>query len=172
MGLFDKFKKKEIDDKIIAELKEIEYFSNIGMSVTCINNFRCEHIPTIEQAAEEIESVKWENKRIEENGDITVFLCVNHKKIYNEQWNKKVAAVKTLIIPTVDSHIECLKIDGEMLKIFRNNIRYDIVGIAMALIFSEYIKSDFYLRLLQIYKNGHLPCGWKGKKERGCFLIH
>lgn len=30
----------------------------------------------------------------------------------------------------------------------------------------------FFRQLLSLYQQGHLACGWKGKKDKGCFLVY
>ena len=179
MALFKNlFEKKQVDSNIILdetiinEMTEIEYFSCIGIPFTSITDFQCEYIPTIEQVMQTIDGIKWENKRLDEYGNISAYLCKNHKEVYNSQWNKTVAEVKSSIIPAVDNQIEKLYVGLKIRKTLTDNIRYDILGIAMALVYRDYIKSEFYLRLLQIYKSGHIPCGWKGKNEHGYFLIY
>jgi hypothetical protein len=42
--------------------------------------------------------------------------------------------------------------------------------------FKEYIHLEFHARMLQIYKSGHIPCGWQGKwkkeDDKGYFLVY
>lgn len=53
------------------------------------------------------------------------------------------------------------------------DISFNILTLVMADAYREIEPvSDFFAQLLEIYKEGFLPCGWKGKKYDGSFIVY
>lgn len=113
----------------------------------------------------------WENVRFDARGEVTEFLSRNHPKAYNSFWNKGVQSIRTHVIPKVEpiiiERIKCLNLDEKVYAY----MRMDIINIAMVLSYSEYTHSEFYEKLLEVYLNGHLPCGWNGSYPDGKMAI-
>ena len=52
-------------------------------------------------------------------------------------------------------------------------VRFSILAIVVLDAYKEIIPvADFFNELMAIYEAGYLPCGWKGKKAEGQFVIY
>jgi hypothetical protein len=185
MGLFDKLLGKKpaaigdnstaqniMDANIVDALERIDYFSKIGEAVSDIARFKVMSVRNIENAIKSMGNQKWENIQLEEDGDISVWLFKNnHKDAYNRR-NDYVTAAKESILPKIETKIKQLPFSEDIVKTIEINISFNIVGIAVALCYRQYVRSEFYERMLQIYQSGHIPCGWQGKMKKGCFLVY
>jgi hypothetical protein len=69
-----------------------------------------------------INGVKWENVTNERLGDVSSFLCVNHRAIYNSMWNTVAEAAKIEIVPTVVEKIKRLSFEPDLTKVLVTNI--------------------------------------------------
>ncbi len=157
----------EITKKVIDDIRAINFLSHDGKDIVK----RCRRIERLDEALESINSLKWETITLEESGDLTAYLAVNEKELYNANWNKLVVKIKDVVIPTIDRKIDELVQAGRLLEDMRAQIRYDIITIIMAKTFAEYFVSDFFNLLGDVYTAGYIPCGWKGRYPKGKLLI-
>ena len=106
----------------------------------------------------------WENVTLEAKNILTAFLHKNEYNNYAGVWNKVVEEQKsnlTTVTEIAKKYADEKKLD----KIFVDYINWNVFGAAME---SHYIKINedipiFFKYLLEIYAQGNVPCGWKGK---------
>jgi hypothetical protein len=161
----------KLNPEIINEFLSISYLTEMGNPVSAVADSKCMFVSSIKEAIKLIDGTKWENVRCERNGDVSSFLCLKHRDEYR-LWNSVAEAAKIGIVPGVVEKIERLPIEPDFIEPLITNIKYDVVGLAIIAFYREYISLNFHAQLLQIYKSGHLPCGWKGKGGKGYFLIY
>jgi len=51
-------------------------------------------------------------------------------------------------------------------------MRFDFINILVIECYKEYTTSEFFDRELDIYLNGHVPCGWQGRYPNGGMIIY
>ena len=56
-------------------------------------------------------------------------------------------------------------------KVF-SNVQYNVLITFICDFYSEQYHSEFYERMLEIYLSGHLPCGYKGRFQKGSIIIY
>jgi hypothetical protein len=53
----------------------------------------------------------------------------------------------------------------------RNCIYWDALGAVMTSFYIDCKPPTFYLKLFEVYRSGHFPCGWKGGWPQGDLLV-
>jgi hypothetical protein len=162
----------ELNNTIVKDILSCNWLSNSGISQDVIPDVDCDWIKDRSHVIKNFKSIKWENICLEARNDVTGYLAKNNTDSYNDNWNILVRKVKADIIPKViDSITEQLR-KHELPEEISDNIKMDIVSILVVLSYKEYCLSPFYEKLLEIYKSGHLPCGWDGKYPLGKFEVY
>lgn len=157
----------EINKIVATQILQMELLSNIGKQYKNYSNFK-----SMKQVEKSINSVKWENICLEERNKVTGFLAVNFPDEYNKYWNMLVEEIKQNVIPIIEKKLDILLEENRITVLIKQSILFDIVNIIMVRSYEKYIQSDFYDRMLAIYENGHLPCGWEGKYPIGEIKIY
>lgn len=163
----------KIPEYIIKELYDINWFVNCGKSI--INNGTVQ-AKNAAQVLKTINSDKWSNMVLDYSNDVTAQLCkrqINGSGNEYGKWNDLVSDFKT-------NHINILKEKWQVAleKYGLNNesvisdVSMNILTIAVVNAYKDIAEiSDFFIELFQIYKDGYLPCGWKGKKNDGNIIV-
>ncbi len=53
-----------------------------------------------------------------------------------------------------------------------SQIEWDMLMIIMSYTYYDYMKPTFYEKILKIYENGNIPCGWKGTYPNSKIIIY
>ncbi|MEG0153528.1 MAG: hypothetical protein RR744_10225 [Cellulosilyticaceae bacterium] len=157
----------KLDANIVKNILSIELLSNIGGPYD-------EHksILSLTKVNKSITSRKWENICLEEINNITGYLSVEHSDEYNLFWNQLVKEIKEDVIPQIKSQLEMLLSSGKITESIVDSVLFDMVNIVMSFTYSTYISSEFYVKMYEVYSNGHLPYGWKGKYPEGQIEVY
>ena len=184
MGLFDTFRKKEtneangkvtittlkVNDKLIHEIETFEWFINCGIP------YHNESFPTIQltkwsEAEQFCKKITWENTQLETSGDLSSYLHLYHHNEY-QKWNQLVEEAKKLLSKKIYPTIEKFQIENQLDILFFHSVSWDLLNAVMEETYSVCNhKQFFYRNLLEIYKAGHFPCGWKGKYPAGFLYV-
>jgi hypothetical protein len=162
----------DINKVLYERLLNSKWLVNCGTNENTTYDFEVHSVKTEKEMKKYISSIKWENISLEEDGNLSEFLSVNHKDIYNNCWNPKVRLIKKEYIPAILKKIEEDNSKTTLTAKILDDIKANVVSILMADYYSEYYKSDFFDKLLNIYTSGHLPCGWHGSYPEGKIMIY
>lgn len=129
------------------------------------------------EALKGISSARWENTFLDFRGDFTTSLCllsIGSKEKPDRQWNPLVDAFKEKCLPTLEPLWQkALEPLGLWEKPVIDDLRFCVLGIVVIDAYKEILETpEFFRRLLAVCQEGHLPCGWKGKKDKGCLLVY
>lgn len=158
-----------IDKEFKDRIEGIEWFENCGDYDNLDLGFDVKIAKNKEIAIRSFNSLHWGNTCLDKRGDFTVFLFLNHGDDY-DKWNEIVEEVNDKYMVTIDKAIlPAMKRNNLSEELF-NEIHNIICIEYMLNYYSEfgYNESDFWDKLLIIFENGYLPCGWR-KNE---FLIY
>lgn len=159
----------KLRDDFIKKIIDCNWFDMCGIKEEF--HFPVEYINRTKEIEKNINSIKWENKCLDEIGNLTSFLFQNHKEHYNRYWNEEIREIKKTYIPVVIEKITPkLSINGFPLCVL-DDIKMNLLSIIMVEIYSDYYSSEFYDEMLIIYISGHLPCGWRGNID-GKFIVY
>lgn len=164
----------QINKEIIDILYNTSWFSNCGKQTPPQFGIR---VDSVNEVKNHITSIRWENIELEHQGDITEKLCNRSCQGIGQEyqaWNNLVDDFKRNFLPQLETQWKKqLSLFDLNMKEVIDDISFNILGIVMADTYKKIVPmSSFYVKLLEIYINGYLPCGWIGKKDKGCFVIY
>ena len=154
----------KIYDDVINALKNIDFLKEERAI-----NLPIIQIKTLKDAEKSINSLKWENFVLEKDGDFSAYLSKNHSDMY-KHWNSLAISAKEEIIPQIEARLDNLIADSKLLESMKDQIKFDIVGLAIYLTIKKEIpqaKSQFFDELYALYQAGYIPCGY----AKGCYKV-
>lgn len=147
----------KIYDDVINALKNIDFLKEERAI-----NLPIIQLKTLKDAEKSINSLKWENFVLEKDGDFSAYLSKNHSDMY-KHWNSLAISAKEEIIPQIEARLDNLIADSKLLESMKDQIKFDIVGLAIYLTIKKEIpqaKSQFFDELYALYQAGYIPCGY------------
>ena len=154
----------KIYDDVINALKNIDFLKEErAINIPIIQ------LKTLKDAEKSINSLKWENFVLEKDGDFSAYLSKNHSDMY-KHWNSLAISAKEEIIPQIEARLDNLIADSKLLESMKDQIKFDIVGLAIYLTIKKEIpqaKSQFFDELYALYQAGYIPCGY----AKGCYKV-
>ena len=154
----------KIYDDVINALKNIDFLKEERAI-----NLPIIRLKTLKDAEKSINSLKWENFVLEKDGDFSAYLSKNHSDMY-KHWNSLAISAKEEIIPQIEARLDNLIADSKLLESMKDQIKFDIVGLAIYLTIKKEIpqaKSQFFDELYALYQAGYIPCGY----AKGCYKV-
>ena len=150
----------KIYDDVIISLKNIDFLKEERAT-----NIPIIQLKTVKDAEKSINSLKWENFVLEKDGDFSAYLSKNHSDMY-KHWNSLAISAKEEIIPEIEARLDNLIADSKLLESMKDQIKFDIVGLAIYLTIKKEIpqaESPFFDDLYALYQAGYIPCGYAKK---------
>lgn len=154
----------KIYDDVIISLKNIDFLKEERAT-----NIPIIQLKTVKDAEKSINSLKWENFVLEKDGDFSAYLFKNHSAIY-KHWNSLAISAKEEIIPEIEARLDNLIADSKLLESMKDQIKFDIVSLAIYLTIKKGIpqaESPFFDDLYALYQAGYIPCGY----EKKCYKV-
>ena len=154
----------KIYDDVINALKNIDFLKEERAI-----NLPIIQLKTLKDAEKSINSLKWENFVLEKDGDFSAYLSKNHSDMY-KHWNSLAISAKEEIIPQIEARLDNLIADSKLLESMKDQIKFDIVDLAIYLTIKKEIpqaKSQFFDELYALYQAGYIPCGY----AKGCYKV-
>lgn len=154
----------KIYDDVIISLKNIDFLKEERAT-----NLPIIQLKTVKDAEKSINSLKWESFVLEKDGDFSAYLSKNHSDMY-KHWNSLAISAKEEIIPQIEAQLENLIAEGKLQASMKDQIKFDIVGLAIYLTIKKEIpqaESPFFNDLYALYQAGYIPCGY----EKKCYKV-
>ncbi len=153
----------DLDSDIYLRFAACKWFGHCGEIVTKQFPFPISIASDVTAVIANAQSELWEDIRTEAQGELTGYLAKHHYDSYGGHWNRlgnlAYERLKKEVMPTIDLSLQ--RIGAHVLSA---NVLVDLVRIALWSAYRKRFKRvpDFFEKLLAIYEQGHLPCGWKG----------
>jgi hypothetical protein len=162
-----------IDHGFCDSVRDIPWFSRCGQAPTLDIPLPVQPIHAWSEAVASLSSPHWENTTIDARNSFTAFL---HKR-FNRQfqlWNMIAEEVRRQYVEPLSVEIwQPFAMSRSVSDALVHSIRWTIVA---ALMEHEYRDCrgapKFFLHLLDVYRGGHIPCGWEGSWPNGKLLVH
>ena len=154
----------KIYDDVIISLKNIDFLKEERAT-----NLPIIQLKTVKDAEKSINSLKWENFVLEKDGNFSAYLSKNHSDMY-KHWNSLAISAKEEIIPQIEARLDNLIADSKLLESMKDQIKFDIVGLAIYLTIKKEIpqaESPFFDDLYALYQAGYIPCGY----SKWCYKV-
>ena len=150
--------------KIIEDIRGINYFHNINKLIeNKTTKYNIREVKSFEEFKGCIDSVEWENITLEATNNLNDFLSDKRVKQY-DHYNEIVEEFKSRL-----DFIDALSQDFENKFLFniRSSLEWDILHYCLERV---YLNNNnhvplFFNELMNIYKNGNIPCGFLSEKE-------
>lgn len=160
----------ELKQDFLDRISDCAWFENCGDG--SFDRFDVEVVKDKEKAIKSITAMKWGNVCLEAQNDRTSYLFFNYRESYEKDYNNEVDYIKqeywSKMADKILAALQRKGLSEEVLKY----VQSDVVELFMANFYSECHTSEFYEQMLEIYLSGHLPCGWKGGKKSGKFMVY
>lgn len=155
-----------INQASIEKLLRINWLSNSGKDSSIPDTIRVKNINAFQI---NLESEEWENVTLEARNNITGWLAKKHVNAFLE-WNKLADAAAIIIESKIVPQIPLI---GGNQKALLSNIKWDLLNYLLEDAYSPLLnKSLFFMNLISIYEQGHMPCGWAGQWPQGELIIY
>lgn len=161
----------DLDHELTESLLRFDWFSRCGDEISAQG---VEKARTVSSVKKTIQSTRYENVVLEHQGGFTTALFTSYRQEYNKWWNALVDQFKTQCLPPLkdiwESRLEPLGLNEPYVL---NDLSFNVLSASVIGAYRDCLPMpEFYQKMLEIYKSGHLICGWKGKKENGSFIVY
>ena len=154
----------------ISDLKDVAWLSNCGGPLPSFE------LPAIRAASwreadVSCSSKEWQRTTEEAAGDVTSHLTLKHPSRYQGVWNKLVRELR----PKIEAAIVPTLLEVQAQEKFSDQvvacIKYDVLLAVMTSHYADCKPPIFFLKLFEVYRSGHFPCGWEGDWPAGILKI-
>lgn len=170
---FSKNRKPTLNHQTMALLKNINWFSHCGkeemLEIRQTYRFVSDHREMLHL----ISGTEWENYTLEQENKLTSYLSNHHRDAYHF-WNQLCQTVKEEIFPDLFEQIKekYRQYFQDMEQVVLNDLQWNVLGILLADVYSEYYRSAFSEDVLAIYRSGHIPCGVSDENGDTILMIY
>jgi hypothetical protein len=158
----------KLEPELLKEYETIPWFSMAGMDGSPNFNFSVQFIKSREEALQSFNSDVWDRVKNEASGDLTEYLHRHYLNSYAGHWNKLAKEMHAYVMhaatPNLLSQMHAKQLPPAMLDL----ILLDLVDAGMETTYRKHFRKIpvFFEKVLEIYRNGRLPCGWAGDPKQ------
>jgi len=155
----------KLDPNFYNYLQGISWFSNCGLQVATEVGCPVIWLSTKEEAQAALESNPWTDARTEAQGDLTGYLAKYQYSSYGGHWNNLAkesrAKLEKELMPSIRERLQILGFGDSV----ASSVLLDLNRAALEATYRKAFSKvpSFFEKLLKVYENGHLPCGWEGQ---------
>ena len=165
-----------LDDSFFEEIQRFDWFSSVGLVLPQFP-FPAQPVQDEKTALQELLSDSWVDVKTEAQGDLTGYLASHHPQAYGVVWRGLVKQstnkLNALILPELQNAVTRRGWSFPAIQ----QIMLDLTRAALERSYRRQFRGapEFFGRLICIYRNGHLPCGWLGDADQwplGKFAVY
>ena len=154
----------ELSQSFLHEVEDCPWLAQCGRMDASLNAPDIRRIRNWETALKKISSDGWENTCLKNHNELTMRL---HREGRFQDWNKIAVEIKEQVIPGVIARLtEAIhglqRFPQERERNIIVDVRCNLLTVCMKEHYGERRPDDFYGRLWDIYRTGHLPCYYDG----------
>ena len=150
--------------ELLLRLERTDWFCNAGNPLEVSPDVV--QVKTWVAALEICASEPSKTASLEADNELTVYLSSHHGAAYS-RWNILVEQIKPSVTKLVEMKLGSPAVRARLPNDARNGfidrLKWDLVSIAMACEYDEYIRTKYYELLEHWYLAGRFPCGWIGQ---------
>jgi len=155
---------------LASDLIRINWLSNCGRKDA---RFPCRYAADWIECNMLLEDPGWESTTLEASNEISEFLSINHRDAF-QKWHDLSEFGRGFIEEKVMPRLVSATHGKPLSDVLFDCIKWDILH---AIIEHEYLdllpKPCFFMTLFDVYRSGHLPCGWEnGSWPNGNVVIY
>ncbi|CAL2106072.1 conserved hypothetical protein [Tenacibaculum sp. 190524A02b] len=162
---------KPLKPEHFSDLENVDWFSNCGKQIGFSTKHKLERIQSLTESVELCNSIEWGNFQLEKRNDLTSYLNRTRKNESTE-WNTITVGIKNYLKDGIFKTIQEKLSQSDLPDLVFASVEWDILSYYQELVYKKYNIPTFYSHLIPIYKNGYLPCSYKGEFPNGTMLIY
>ena len=166
----------ELDRAVYEGLLGCPWFSSCGLPEIPDVGLAVRPIQDASIAMASLASASWRDARTHAQGELTGYLAKNDYSTYGTHWNK-LARESEELDRTLRSKVADSLVARGLERHFAQSVLVDVGRAVLEISFRKRFKRApvFFERLLEVYRAGHVPCGWDGELDvwpQGTLLVH
>lgn len=154
------------EKRLITELLNLDWFGKCGIKEK-IQGINIEFVKDQRTFEKKIGGLNWQNYVLNRANDMSEYL-LNMGEKYADEANEKNVFYRENYIPKIRLAFQDKVKKYELSQRITSDIEFNLLVILRANLFSELYTDIFWDQILEIYKSGHIPCGYK----KGVFLVY
>lgn len=153
----------QLDKSVITELQGVPWLQSCGSNLP-------HELAGVQKALDERQALSllgsdnWADARTEAQGDLTGYLSKHHYNAYGGYWNNLVREATKLTeavaLQRLKSELQRRGWPDDVSKPIIVDLTRAVLEVSYRVKFRK--APAFFGTVLEIYKAGHLPCGWSG----------
>lgn len=157
----------QLDQSIITEMQRVPWLQSCGSNLP-------HELEGVQKALDEKQALSlftsdnWADARTEAQGDLTGYLSKHHYNVYGGYWNNLVKEATKLIeemtLEPIQTVLHKRGWPEEMAKPIIVDLTRAVVECSYRARFKK--APAFFGTVFDLYKTGHMPCGWSGEMSR------
>jgi hypothetical protein len=162
-----------MDEALALEFERIRWFASAGQEHSIALPFPLIQVSSCAEAIEMCSAPAWDDVTLEARNRLTEYLHLRHRERY-QQWNDITDEAKTRIVTPLAERVwqPFARLHG-LGKVFIDCLSWDVLAAIME---HEYRDCSgrpiFFQHLIDVYRAGHFPCGWRGEWPGGLLLAY
>ena len=161
-----------IQDSYLDEIRSFPWLAKIGETPQADLPFSAHPASDLAAGIESLCALEWENFTLEARNRLTDDLRQRARQRYN-QWNEVTQEAKAKLVTPLAEKVWRPKVsDLGVSGLVVDDLQWNVLAAVMEHAYREESRIEpFFKRLLVVYQNGHLPCGWEGGWPAGRLII-
>lgn len=155
---------------IFDRIEAIPWFVSVGVPLREID---CPVVlaSSWPEAIKSCSDIEWENFNLERRNELTLYL--NHVcKGEFRKWNTVANEIRERLQQGAWLAMRKRVADLAIPQVIAECTEWDTGNAVMTDRYRAHSPPSFFLQLLEIYEQGHFPCGWKGKWPNGELIVY
>jgi len=162
----------KFDRSTLLALTDIPWFTNIETDeadASCPSGRALARVDGVAAASRMARSLDWENIGYASQRQLRAWLWDHHPDEITS-WNKIADKVRPRIVAIADPVAAALEARVPELHGLQGRLRWHLIHTVIEASYAHRRPPRFYADLHEIYRQGHLPCGWDGAFPDGTLL--
>ncbi len=162
-----------IDHAFFDTVREIPWFSRCGNPPTFDIPLPTQPLPGWNEAVASMCSTHWENTTLDARNALSVFLHKNFNRKF-QLWNEIAEVAKRCCVEPLSAGVwRQFAQSHDLEDAFVHAVQGDVLAAIMEHEYRDCPGAPrFFLHLLDVYRRGHIPCGWAGTWPTGKLLVY
>ena len=152
-----------LDYKLIKELENFPWFQNCGNEIKGNLDFSVSKINNWDEFKIAFNDADWINLTEDANGNLTEYLSYKCPNEYQGVWNKMIKEARLSVASFLEPKAIAFSESNNLGNAFVDGVKWEVLNGIMEHSYLAKNPPLFFRKLLEIYKLGHCPCGFKSQ---------
>jgi hypothetical protein len=159
--------KTEYAAEAAIELAGLPLFERMGQPIS--GDFAS--VDSLDRALESNAQLEWENTRLEAANTFGFELQAVSKAEY-QLWNDVILFANDRYRELIEPKLQAILLARGLPEKFRSTTRWNAKHVMLEAAYRDVVRPRFSTWLMDVYRQGHFPCGWRGNWPEGRLLVY